>query len=90
MTDEPELVTVNLLMKVTCRTLSCLDSQDSYTNTYACNQYPELILVTSGPKGKGKKRPHTRTYFVDGLEVPDDPRAIADAINAYRSRRGQQ
>jgi uncharacterized protein YdbL (DUF1318 family) len=58
---------------------------DFYTNHFQSVAFPELTKVTSGPKQRGHMG-HTRKYYVGDIEVPADPQAIVDAINAMRAK----
>ena len=79
-------VTVEMLKKATMRADGFLDCQDYYCHAFTCVEYPELTKDHTGPRGRSKHLPRI-TIRVNGIEVPRDLQAIADAINAYRGQR---
>lgn len=89
MTGAP--VTAETVRAATWNLFLAVDKMNGYRNSYRCLEIPELTRVMEGPK-RGMGRPsggraqRTDTYQVDGKPVHGDAQAIADAINAFRSK----
>jgi hypothetical protein len=82
-------VTVEMLKKASMVLVNALDGDRSFTNSYRCREYPELTKLVSGSKRRFprvKEAPKV-TIYVDGIEVPSDYQAMADAINELREVR---
>lgn len=77
-------VTADDLTFATMKMTLALDG-DYYHNQYKCVEYPELTQLKTGPSNRKIKGGHAVKLFVDGVEVPLDLHAVADAINAYRA-----
>lgn len=86
MPDNPA-ITEDDIRKARMRLTLSLDG-DTYTNTYQCEEYPELTRLDTGPntwngrKGVGQ---HDKRYFVGGEPVDRSYEAIAASINACRA-----
>jgi hypothetical protein len=88
MSERQKVTAADIRAAVGWNTIYNLDG-DHYTNAYRAIPFPELVRVDSGPKSPPHPKRtlgHTRTFYVEGVEVPGDPQAIADAINAAREK----